>query len=403
MRSRYYRRSSAFRKGFTLVELLVSVAILAIIMLLVAQMIDDTSKVWKTTSGKIDAFRQARIGFEMMTDELRQATTNTYWDYFNSAGQTVAQYNAGGGATFLPAAYGRQSELHFISGPSSLLNLTLPAGCTQVTHGVFFSWPGGYTQTAAYTTLNSLLTATGFFVEFGPDVLGTNPIVANGPPTAVLHNYQANYRFRLMQFVQPTESLAVYNYSLGTDVFPNDWFSTPIGSSHATNVRIVADNVIALIIWPKQTDTVDDTDATNPNESAALAPKYLYDSRLGLKSTDSATSGTIGTTSAPWTPGTGNQPLQMNQMPPILSIAMVSLDESSAKILQGGSAAIPAKITTALNGLFQTASPATSTTISNMDTDLETLKTRLSAITPHLNYQVFSTTIAIRNAKFSNP
>jgi uncharacterized protein (TIGR02599 family) len=386
-------RSSGSRHGFTLVELLVSVAILSLIMLMVAQMIGDTSKIWKQTTGKIDAFRQARLGFELMTDELRQATTNTYWDYFNSSGQTVAEYNAGGGATFLPAAYGRQSELHFISGLSTGLGLTLPGGCSTLTHGVFFSWPGGYTQNADYSSLNSLLTATGFFVEFGPDT-----VVANGPPVAVLTNYQPNYRCRLMQFIQPTESLAVYNYSLTTGTNPNDWFVTPINTSHATTVRIVADNVIALIIWPKQTDTVDDTDKNNPNESTALAADYAFDSRLGLKSGDPTTGGTT-----PWTPGTGNQPLQMNQMPPILSIAMVSLDETSAKILQGTSTNVPTQITEALNGLFTTASPAASTTVSNMDADLVTLEARLAAVTPRLNFQVFNTTIAIRNAKFSNP
>ena len=96
------RNRSAYKGGFTLVELLVSAAILSVIMLMVAQMIGDTSKIWKNASAKVDAFRQARIGFELMTDELRQATTNTYWDYFNSAGQTVAEYNAGGGNQCFP-------------------------------------------------------------------------------------------------------------------------------------------------------------------------------------------------------------------------------------------------------------------------------------------------------------
>ena len=203
-----------------------------------------------------------------------------------------------------------------------------------------------------------------------------------------------------MQFVQPTESLDVYNYSLNSGTAPDVWFTGPIGSTHSTNVRIVADNVIALIIWPKQTDTIDDTDSTNPNELNALAPKYSYDSRMGLNS------GAYTTTAVPpWTPGAGNQPLQMNQMPPILSIAMVSLDEPSAKILQGASQGPPTQITTALENLFENASPLTpaSSKISNMDADLQTLETKLSAVTPHLNFQVFTTTIAIRNAKFSNP
>ncbi len=147
-------RTSACQ-GFTLVELLVAIAILGIIMVLVSQMIGATSSLWKRTSAKIDSLRDARLGFELMTDQLRQATTNTYWDYFNAAGQTTAQWTASGAATpFLPAAYGRQSELHFISG-SSNLGLVLPNG-TQVTQGVFFQFPGGYTGNSAYSTLNTL-------------------------------------------------------------------------------------------------------------------------------------------------------------------------------------------------------------------------------------------------------
>ena len=169
MSSRFSSRPcSAIRAGFTLVELLVAMAILAIIMLLVTQMVGDTSKVWTKTSGKIDAFRQARLGFEEMTTELAQATTNTYWDYFNAAGQNVAQWNATGTtAPFVPVAYGRQSELHFVSGNAKATGLADNAGNTRIyynnsyTHGIFFSCPLGYAAHSTYSVLNSLLTATG--------------------------------------------------------------------------------------------------------------------------------------------------------------------------------------------------------------------------------------------------
>jgi uncharacterized protein (TIGR02599 family) len=67
--------------------MLVSVAILGLIMLLAAQMIDETERVWKTTSARTDAFQAARAGFEQMTDQLRQATVKTYYDYFDVAYQ----------------------------------------------------------------------------------------------------------------------------------------------------------------------------------------------------------------------------------------------------------------------------------------------------------------------------
>ncbi len=389
-------------RGFTLVELLVAMVILTIILLLVSQMIGDTSKAWKNTSAKIDSFRDARLGFEMMTDELRQATMNTYWEYFNASGQTPAQWNATTPSTpFVPVAYGRQSELHFISGQTNL-GLTLPNG-TQTTDGIFFQWPGTYSAGTTYTTLTSLLNATGFFVEFSPDVLpGNTAYVANGPPTSVLSAYQPQYRYRLMQFIQPTESLHVYDYSFTTGTAPNVWFTNYLstGPLHAVDVRIVASNVIALVIWPKKVDTADDiavdSSGTAVPGDTALAPAYSYDSRLGLASGAAIPAAT-------WTPGTNPQPLQMNQMPPILQVAIVAIDEPSAKQLQGAATTPPAQITNALAASNTSTGKPLFTVAVDMDSDLAFLQTELAAVVPHIQFQVFETTLSIRSAKFSNP
>ena len=432
------RRSD--RSGFTLVELLVATAILAVVMLLVTRMIGDTGKIWSKTTAKIDAFRQARLGFELMTSEMAQATTNTYWDYFNAAGQTVATNTT---TPFAPVAYGRQSELHFISGPGQFLGIApgtklifnATQGGVSYTHGIFFTWAGGFTQNAALnlSTLNSLLNATGFFIEFSPDYISPGYFV-NGPPALTGTPIPTTYRMRLCQFIEPTESLLVYNYSLppvapATSVNPNAWFADDNNGNysitrrpgHAAYVRIVANNVIALIIWPKKVDTINDVDPTVSGDTA-LSPYYTYDSRQGLTSgTSTLQIGGGNTTPSAtnpftmWKPGTNSQPLQMNQMPPILNVAMVALDEPSAKTLQGSSTTVPTKITTALNGLFSNAGPpATAPTysapdppynsnLSYMDNDLAALQSRLSLITPKLNFQIFETTIAIRSAKFSNP
>ncbi len=95
----------------------------------------------------------------------------------------------------------------------------------------------------------------------------------------------------------------------------------------------------------------------------------------------------------------------MNQMPPLLQIAMVAIDEPSAKILQGSSTTAPAQITNALTATNPNATPPKPlfTVATNMTADVAYLQTELAAIQPHLNFQVFSTTIAIRSAKFSNP
>ena len=366
-------------------------------------MVDSMEKVWKSTSAKVDAFQGARAGFELMTDQLRQATINSYYDYFDAAGDAYGPYASTHPTTtfnqssnFIPVTYGRQSELHFISGPkpSGLLTPSAPAPSGQiVTQSVFFLFPRDYTQDSSdYGTLKRLLNASGFFIEFG-----TETKVVNSPPSFIagLGSYSPKYRFRLMQFVQPTENLSIYNYSLTTGTSPYDWFVTPIANSHATCVRMVADNIIALIIWPKLTDSGADT--LTGSTPLLTANRYDYDSREG------ANSG-----SNPWAPTTANsvpQPEPMNQMPPILKVAMVAIDEPSAQRIQMASATAPKVITDAI-GL--TANPSRFTTPiaagtpppDQMDIDLASLGDDLAGA--RINYRIFNTTIAVRSAKFSS-
>jgi uncharacterized protein (TIGR02599 family) len=145
---------------------------------------------------------------------------------------------------------------------------------------------------------------------------------------------------------------------------------------------VVANNVIALVVWPMITDSPTDTLSTN----------YVYDSRMGV------TSGT-----AAWVPSTtATQWPQMNQMPPILRVAMVTIDEPSAAALQGTSTTAPTEITNALTAVNTNTSAQLFTVPQNMDSDLAYLQTELGAITTHhVNFRIFDTTLAERSAKFS--
>ena len=75
-------------RGFTLVELLVSTAILAIILLVIFSITQQTGRVWKSSQAKIEAFQGARAAFESITRKLGQATLNGYYDYFDGSGRT---------------------------------------------------------------------------------------------------------------------------------------------------------------------------------------------------------------------------------------------------------------------------------------------------------------------------
>ncbi len=117
-------------------DLLVSTVILAIILVVIFSITQQTGRVWKSSQAKIESFQSARAAFESLTRKLSQATLNGYYDYFDANGRTPKDPSYDG----KPARYGRQSDLHFISGPGLL---THPA---QVSHAVFFQAPLGYSN-----------------------------------------------------------------------------------------------------------------------------------------------------------------------------------------------------------------------------------------------------------------
>ena len=148
----------ARRRAFTLVELLVSMVVLSLMLVLLAQLTGSTQKVWTSTVGKVEQFRDARQAFESMTRRLSQATLNTYWDYQLSNG--------------VPAFYVRQSELRFISGNTTLLQINpdVGHGPSRPTHAIFFQAPQGFvTDTADYHGLDNLLNTWGYCIEFSDD------------------------------------------------------------------------------------------------------------------------------------------------------------------------------------------------------------------------------------------
>ena len=69
--------------GFTLVEVLVSAGIVVVLMVVLLGMTDQTQRLVRSTSAKVEQFQEARVAFEAMTRRLAQATLNTYWDYDN--------------------------------------------------------------------------------------------------------------------------------------------------------------------------------------------------------------------------------------------------------------------------------------------------------------------------------
>lgn len=365
--------------GFTLVELLTATTILMMLLGIVFLAINETGKIWRRSSDQIEAYQDARAAFETMTRKLGQATLNTYYDYFDGAGKSAAEYAVSGtSGNFTPNRYGRQSELHFVVGsgrPSSLWSpkipaVSLPGGRPQVTHSVFFQAPLGQADNSTYQrNLNSLLNACGYFVVFTdnksdsslsgrPDFLDVNPALDR-------------YRYCLMELSQPAENLSIYPTPPNSaDWFK--WFTTPLlnpAPGEPPQARVLAENIIALIVLPKETDA-EEADLP-PNE--LIGRNYEYSSR----------------TQEAWS--RNEQPKSMNQLPPVLKVVMIAIDENSARRMQGSSTSPPPEIDDLLKPLFKTAD--------NLDADLKRVEAGLTQL--NVNYRVFQTEIPMRSSKWT--
>lgn len=274
--------------GFTIVELLVAMAVLSLILVVLVSVLSSTTSLTQRSTQKISAFQSARRAFSTINQVVGQATLNSYWDYDNAAN---------------PRRYLRKSQLHFRSGQAGQDGLP---GLAGTGHALVFQAPLGFTtNAAAFGGLENLLNASGFYIDYRTD----DPLPAPFPPPS-----SPRYRYQLMQAVQPTEVLGVYKTPTGSD-----WIDD-LADSGAP----VADNIILLVVWPRMASQ-DDPDG------ALLTTDYSYDSR---KDADNSP-----------------QPLTAHQLPPTVQFLMVAIDDASAARYCTSSSP-PSEISQIAQGLF---------------------------------------------------
>ena len=313
------------RAGFSILEVLVASAVLALLLVAMLSMTDQVQKTYRATLGKAEQFREARVAFESITRRLSQATLNTYWDYDSPT---------------TPTKYLRQSELRFLSGQASAI---LPA-ISSSTHAVFFQAPFGFTSNSTdYGGMESMVNTWGYFIEFGSDKdLRPDPVNTAGVPE--------KYRFRLYEMMEPSESLSLYKYtgnSAASKTYTGrTWFTDPLNQSNRSS-RLLAENIVALIFRPL------DPAITPPD----LTTNYTYD-----------TAGSVANI--------------RNQLPPYIEVTMVAIDEASARRLENGSA--PPDL--GLTGLFQSTS-SYDTNLETLRTSLADKKINYRIFTANVSIQ----------------
>lgn len=340
------------RSAFTLVELLVSFAILSLLMVLLLALTNLTSTTWTQTRGKVEQFQQAREAFDAVTRRLSEATLNTYYDYVDAGGRWRTT-DLDSRRAFVPDRYVRRSELRFLSGAVTGMN-------QHATHSVFFQAPQGYSLTTS--GLSNLLNTCGFFVELDSD----DPFLPG-----VLPSESARRRFRLMQLTERSEEMSVYLHNDGDTNNPSrQWLMDVLASEQ--DVEIAAENIIALILLPK----LSESDQRDGNfDDSSLAPDYEYDSTARH-------------------PNPSLNPF--NQLPPIVQVTLVAIDEQSANRM---STADQDSLKSQLNGLFQTVGSTTNPSAGGYAKDLATLEDYL--VTNNISYRIFTSNVSLKAAKWS--
>ena len=341
--------------AFTIIELLVSMSIVMILLVVLFQMVGQTSSIWKYTNAKAEQFRGARTAFEAITRQLSQATLNTYWDYDRDSAQNIRS-----------TKYVRNSELRFIAGPATDL---LARSSAESGHAIFFQAPMGFVEDSkSYGGLDNLLNTWGYFVDYNSDLKQRPSFI----DASVVPERQ---RFRLMEYMEPSEKLSIYNYTSGSDTSGlksmnftgKDWYKPAVNAdlntpdAVAPYTHVLAENIVALVFIPKLPPKEDET-------GGLLAPNYSYDS----------------TVNKPDEPNINPK----NQLPPVVGVVMVAIDEeSAAKLAAKGITDLGVK------DLFRENTPT------KLKADLETLEKTLQE--QNVKYRIFSTDVAIRGAKWS--
>lgn len=351
--------------AFTIVELLVSTALMVLLIALLLSAISQTSRIWTRAQAQVTTFQQARAAFDSVTRNLSQATLNPYWRAFDRGTPGRVDY-----------AYVRESDLHFISGRAAGSGLLAGNAEQRPTHAVFFQAPLGATSVTSpalqgrpkYAPLSHLLTACGYWVEWTDGMERLPPFLREKFP-----RWPEGWRFRLHELQQRTELLGIFDPAKQTG--PTQWLQDALGDRKSTGgyaqARIIAENVVALVLLPKLAER----DRRAPTRVDDLTADYEYDSRAPLAGTGAG---------GPETP-------RVHQLPPLVEVVLVAIDETSAARQADRTGSTPPPWT---KGLFQKIGQP-----EDLEADLRTLEERL--IADRMNARFFRAEVVLRASKWS--
>jgi uncharacterized protein (TIGR02599 family) len=349
-------RSGAPRRGdaFTLVELLVSMTVLAVLLLLVTSVVGSVQSAWQQAHSKVSEFREARRAFDRMVNAISQASLNNYlvYRYQNSADPLTPPSKT---QNAQPSGYARFSELQFVCGRSSSTNNPHLTGLAQDIspgHAIFFQAPMG---TTSEYRLPTSLNGCGFFVQFGTDATYRPDFLTNIGQEEV-------YRYRLYEYRSPTERNRAYDSN--SNAAGRRWYE-----DFAQWSKPIANNVVLLVLSPRRSEA----DNSGTGVATDIAPNYSYDTKPATGMTNAT------------------QAASDYQLPPMMGVTFVVIDEASAENLSIDNGNTPPLTDVVANAsLF--------TQANRYNEDLDSVIQGL--VDRKINFRVFTATIPIRASKW---
>ncbi|MEM0895706.1 MAG: Verru_Chthon cassette protein C [Verrucomicrobiota bacterium] len=346
-------RTTPKAPAFSLVELITAMAIFSILIIMITAVLNNVASVHESARAKADTFQQARNAFETIKRRLAQTTLQTYWDYDYPDNDPTKP----------PEAYVRQSDLHFVTGRARSLLEGKLLNAETTSHAVFFQSPAGFVDDEELRGLVELLNVTGFFVEYS-DGREYSPEFTRGSGRPV--------RPRLIEAVQSAEKNEVYLST--SDAEPDfRWIEKLLlpDDGGPSNKHVLATNVLALVLRPK---LAPDTPLPQNTSTATGLPEFAYDSRAWEVSDERKSR------------------LSRNQLPPVVEVIMVAIDEVSATRLEAqGQDITPAAM--GIDALFAAADD------NSLDRDLRTLEDRLIEL--KANFRIFRDHVFLTNSRWS--
>lgn len=355
-------------------------SILSVLMLIISQMLGQMQRTWSSSVSKLSHFRDGRRVFDVMKRNLSQATLNTYLRYLykGEGGNPFSPFGFGQNASevgdTMPTQYVRFSELQFICGPTGLV---LPGASANATpgHSLFFYAPLGFSSTPS--NMPSALNGRGYFVQYGGD--------GDFRPPFLQGKVSERFRYRLMEYLLPTENITVYDNTLPFAAYTGKFNQWAEGNADAWS-RPIADNIVGLYVSPKSPLAIGGGGGivgggaggggSGRDGRSGIAPDYFFNSA-----------------DPKFLTGGGAQPAYSHQLPPAVELVMVVIDEQSAVNLartQGDSAPINLG---SLNLFSQGASE------DGFRRDLGRLQEFMNE--QKINYRIFTSTVALRNSRWN--